>query len=154
MDDSAACAATRYANQLHATVERLAIGRRWPLVLSDGNVHLPTGRGIGGLLVSAWIGGQVEAAQPALALPALALSAELWAFLVDTAGIAGVGPPVLPPHVRLVNNGQYLPLPPSVTADGPVRWVHEPGDHLPRLSTVLHLLGPLTPTVMIRRAGR
>ncbi|MCC8249962.1 hypothetical protein [Saccharothrix luteola] len=146
MDNSAACAATRYANQVHATVERLAIGRRWPLVLSDGNVHLPTGRGIGGLLVSAWVGGQVEAA-----LPALALSADLWAFLVDT---ADAGAPVLPPHVRLVNNGQYLPLPPSVTADGPVRWVREPGDHLPRLSTALHLLGPIAPTVVIRRAGR
>jgi hypothetical protein len=146
MDNSAACAATRYANQVHATVERLAIGRRWPLVLSDGNVHLPTGRGIGGLLVSARVGGQVEAA-----LPALALSADLWAFLVDT---ADTGTPVLPPHVRLMNSGQYLPLPPSVTADGPVRWVREPGDHLPRLSTVLHLLVPIAPTMTIRRAGR
>ncbi|WP_157620125.1 hypothetical protein [Saccharothrix sp. NRRL B-16348] len=61
-----------------------------------------------------------------------------------------------PPHVRLVNGGRHLPLPlpPSVTADGPVRWIREPGDHLPRLSTVLHLPGPLTPTVTIRRAGR
>lgn len=146
MDDSAACAATRYANQVHATVERLAIGRRWPLVLADGNVHLPTGRGIGGLLVSARVGGQVEAA-----LPALALSADLWAFLVDT---ADAGTPVLPSHVRLMNNGHYLPLPPSVTADGPVRWVREPTDHLPRLSTALRLLGPIAPTVMIRRARR
>ncbi|MEU4765980.1 hypothetical protein AB0H12_22245 [Actinosynnema sp. NPDC023794] len=146
MDDSAACAATRYANQVHATVERLAIGRRWPLVLSDGNVHLPTGRGIGGLLVSARVGGQVQAT-----LPALALSADLWAFLVDT---ADAGSPVLQPHVRLMNSGQYLPLPPSATADGPVRWVREPGDHLPRLSTVLHLLGPIAPTAMIRRGGR
>lgn len=146
MDDSAACAATRYANQLHATVERLAIGRRWPLVLSDGNVHLPTGRGIGGLLVSARIGGQVG-----VELPAPALSADLWAFLVDT---ADAGAPVLPPHVRLVNGGHYLPLPPSVTADGPVRWIREPGDHLPRLATVLRLLGPFTPTVTIQRTKR
>ncbi|WP_158845716.1 hypothetical protein [Saccharothrix deserti] len=150
MDDSAACAAS-YANQLHATVERLAIGRRWPLVLSDGNVHLPTGRGIAGLVVSARIGRQIDAV-----LPAVALSADLWAFLVDTVDFdpAGAARPVLPPQVRLVNGGQYLPLPPSVTADGPVRWIHEPGDFLPRLTTVLRLLGPVTPTLMIRRATR
>ncbi|GAB2962348.1 hypothetical protein [Saccharothrix stipae] len=149
MDDSAACAATRYANQVHATVERLAIGRRWSLVLADGNVHLPTGRGIAGLLVSASVGARVDAA-----LPALALSADLWAFLVDTADALDAGMPVLPPRVRLVSDGRYLPLPPSVTADGPVRWVREPGDHLPRLTTVLRLLRPVTPAVAPRWATR
>ncbi|TQM78478.1 hypothetical protein FHX81_0747 [Saccharothrix saharensis] len=143
MDNPAACAATRYANQLHATVERLAIGRRWPLVLSDGNVHLPIGRGIGALLVRAGIGGRVGAG-----LPALALSAGLWAFLVDT---ADAGTPALPPHVRLMTDGQYLPLPPSVTADGPVRWIREPDARLPRLATALGLLGPFTPAVTVRR---
>ncbi|MFD1151735.1 hypothetical protein [Saccharothrix hoggarensis] len=134
MDDSAACAATRYADQLRATVERLAlaIGRRRPLVLCDGNIHLPTGHGIAGLVVSAHVGARVDAV-----LPALALSVDRWAFLVDTAGVAV---PVLPPRVRLVDGGRYLPLPPSVTADGPVTWVHEPVAALPRLTTVLGLL--------------
>ncbi|MFD0206133.1 MULTISPECIES: hypothetical protein [Saccharothrix] len=146
MDDSAACAATRYANQVHATVERLAIAKRWPLVLADGNVLLPTGRGIGGLLVDARLGERVEAA-----LPALALSTDLWAFLVDTTDAARSP---LPPRMRLLDNGHHLPLPPSVTADGPVRWIHEPTDHLPRLATVLRLLTPFAPTVTVPRPGR
>lgn len=79
MDDTAACAATRHANQVHAVVERLA--RR---VRAD--------------------------------VPALALSPTLWAFLVDP---AGAPPPVLPAGAWLVDRGAYLPLPPSVTAEGP-----------------------------------
>ncbi|QFZ19409.1 hypothetical protein [Saccharothrix syringae] len=146
MEDTAACTATRYANELHATVEDLAIGRRWPLVLADGNVHLPTGRGIAGLVVDARLAAQVP-----VELPALALTPVLWAFLVD---VIGVHAPVLPPYARLVTGGRYLPLPPSVTADGPVRWVRRPGGALPRLSSVLDLLRPLTPTVRIGRGTR
>ncbi|MFD7660739.1 hypothetical protein ACFV4N_42785 [Actinosynnema sp. NPDC059797] len=146
MDDTAACAATRYANQLHATVERLAIGRRWPLVLADGNVHLPTGRGIAGLLVPSPLGSRVPAD-----LPALALSPALWAFLVD---VTGACRPPLPPHTRLIADGRHLPLPPSVTADGPVRWVREPRASLPPLDLVLDLLRPLAPTPRDHRRAR
>ncbi|MFE9750592.1 hypothetical protein ACFYOT_37285 [Saccharothrix saharensis] len=87
---------------MHATVERLAIGRRWPLP-------------------------------------------------VDT---ADAGTPALPPHVRLMTDDQCPPLPPSVTADGPVRWIREPDARLPRLATVPGLLGPFTPTVAVRRVRR
>ncbi|MGM1064470.1 hypothetical protein [Saccharothrix sp. Mg75] len=141
MDDTAACTATRYANQLHATVERLALRRGWPLVLSGGNVHLPTGHGVAGLLVDVRLASPVRAD-----VPVLALSPTLWAFLVDPARALR---PVLPAGVLLLDGGRYLPLPPSVTADGPVRWVREPRDALPRLAEVLDLL---TPTVTLRRS--
>ncbi|MBY8850041.1 hypothetical protein [Saccharothrix longispora] len=132
MDDTAACAATRHANQVHAVVERLALRGRWTLVLSGGNVHLPTGPGVAGLLADARLACRVRAD-----VPALALSPTLWAFLVDP---AGTPPPVLPAGAWLLDRGACLPLPPSVTAEGPVRWVREPRDVLPRLDAVVGLL--------------
>ncbi|MEV0675651.1 hypothetical protein AB0I60_03915 [Actinosynnema sp. NPDC050436] len=114
-----------YAEQLHATVERLAIGLGWPLVLADGNVYLPTSRGIIGLVVPARFGGWVDAEfrRRCVAAGTVALADGTWAFLVEDPGVQD--PPV-PSGVLVVNGPRYLPVPPSVTGDGPVRWVREP----------------------------
>ncbi|CCH33266.1 hypothetical protein ABZ816_18925 [Actinosynnema sp. NPDC047251] len=115
----------KYADQLHATVERLAIGLGWPLVLADGNVYLPTSRGIVGLVVPARFGGWVDAEfdRRGIVAATLALPDGTWAFLVEDPGVQH--PPV-PSGVFVVDGPSYLPVPPSVTVGGPVRWVREP----------------------------
>ncbi|WP_367128622.1 hypothetical protein [Saccharothrix sp. HUAS TT1] len=46
------------------------------------------------------------------------------------------------------------PLPPSVTADGPVQGVREPGGYLPRPTAALRLLHPLVPARPRASPGR
>ncbi|MEU4804264.1 hypothetical protein [Actinosynnema sp. NPDC023587] len=115
----------KYADQLHATVERLAIGLGWPLVLVDGNVYVPTSRGIAGLVVPAWFGGWVDAEfhRCGIVAATVALPDGTWTFLVEDPGVRH--PPV-PSGVQVVDGPHHLPVPPSVIGDGPVRWVREP----------------------------
>ncbi|MEU5692135.1 hypothetical protein [Actinosynnema sp. NPDC020468] len=121
MDDLGTCAAVRYANELHAAVERCAIGLGWPLVLSGGNVYLPVGRGVIGVAMAAVFASRVEVGGgPVLAYPG---RVETWVVLVDQPEVGNLR---VPPNAVLVDRPGYLALPPSHTPGGPVRWVCPP----------------------------
>jgi hypothetical protein len=147
--DAGACTAVKYANELHAAVERLAIGLKWPMVLADGNVYLPTSRSVVGLAVNARLGVRVdvEFQRRGLLVPTVVLPGRttLWAFVVSS---PGPDVPPVPRQVKVVHGGQYLPLPPSVMQDGPVRWVREPGSAVPPFRVALDVLWHVWPTAV------
>ncbi len=137
----------QYSEELHATVERLAIGLGWPLVLADGNVYVPTSRGIVGMVVPARFGGWVDAEfrRRGIVSATVALPDGTWAFLVED---PGARIPALPPDVLVVSGPRYLPVPPSVTGDGPVRWVREPRTDvraIPPFRVALNVVRQLAP---------
>lgn len=74
---------------------------------------------------------------PALRLPGVR---PLWIVLADARDQV-FDSDLLPPNVRALPVGSTLPLPPSITEHGPVRWVCEP-DHsrrwMPSAATVLY----------------
>lgn len=118
---------------------------RWPVEQDAGSVMLRLGCGVGAVDVAAGRGRDIivvlnarDSLGPVLALPGRWLR---WVFLTtpDDPGAAGSSTAMVGARLRMTGP-DALPLPPSLTAHGPPRWIVAPRPGactLPRLQAVL-----------------
>ncbi|NUT96438.1 MAG: hypothetical protein HOY78_30860 [Saccharothrix sp.] len=114
----------------------------WHVVVDGGSVGLCLDGPVRGVAMRAGFGCEVagllwssEPLGPVLAVPGSAML--LWVFLV--APEEGGGCPAVPPGSQLLSTGQTVPLPPSRSRWGEVRWVKRPDPaarHLPGVRTL------------------
>lgn len=117
----------------------------WSTMLRPCSVELALDGSIGAVAMRAGIGGQVasilctsETCGPVIAVPGAPPS---WVFLVVVE--PGERDAPVPAYTRLLAQDQSLPLPPSWTPGGQIRWVIRPklvSGRLPSLSTVFNAI--------------
>lgn len=104
----------------------------WQTTLSGSEVLLSTGSRISGVELPVDLAGAVQhflgvsmLAGPVIALPGLP---RRWVLLTESADTTpAVVIDRLAPHQVIVHRGgERVPLPPSITGDGPVTWQHQP----------------------------
>ncbi|OZM71583.1 hypothetical protein CFN78_18810 [Amycolatopsis antarctica] len=134
---------------IHRALAGYRAGFGWRPRIRAGALELPLGGGLAALTVPAGWAGEVahrlrmhDCSGPVLAA---AGTPRRWAFL---AALDDLAPEHVPYGVRVLAAPQSLVLPPTMTGDGPVRWVvpPDPGRRaLPSFAAVLHAIRAVVP---------
>lgn len=135
------------SNQLHHAVHQYLLELGWTTKVHGSELVLELDNDIWGLQIPNDIATQLltELAGRRLSCPVVDIPGRWKVVLVEPAD--GVGStPSLPESVSRIPSGAWVPLPPTVTPRGPVRWMsgHEPhGVPRPSARMIADVLGRL-----------